>query len=98
MTHKSSGAFCHMEEGGDVHCAGMSSDNEDGHEASREDQRAASDKREMSETPDEDTSETPRHPLAAPTYGRHLLQFSCSDHVVFALATIMKPVMLRKCG
>jgi hypothetical protein len=49
------------EEGGDEHCTGISSENEDGHAASsREDQRAASDKREMSETPDEDTSETPR--------------------------------------
>ena len=49
------------EEGGDDHCAGMSSENDDGHAASsREDQRAASDMREKSEAPDDDTSETPR--------------------------------------
>jgi hypothetical protein len=44
--------ICGREEGGDEHCAGMSSENEGGHAASsREDQRAASDMREKSETP-----------------------------------------------
>jgi hypothetical protein len=45
------------EEGGDEHCTGVSSENEDGHAAwSREDQR---DMREMSETPDEDRARRP---------------------------------------
>jgi hypothetical protein len=49
------------EEVGDEHCAGSSSEKDDGHAASsREDQRAASDMREKSETPDDYTSETPR--------------------------------------
>ena len=45
------------EEIGDEHCAGLPSENDDGHAASsREDHRAASDMREMSETPDDDSS------------------------------------------
>jgi hypothetical protein len=49
------------EEGGEEHCAGLSSENDDDLAASsREEQSAASGMREKSETPDEDTSETPR--------------------------------------
>ena len=49
------------EEIGDEHCAGLPSENDDGHAASsREDHRDASDMREKSETPDDDSSETPR--------------------------------------
>jgi hypothetical protein len=46
---------------GDEHCAGLPSENDDGHAASsREDHRDTSDKRKKSETPDDDSSETPR--------------------------------------